>query len=63
MESMFARGTERWNAEVGGSCIPVSYDALSQAVTVSAPDRDNVYFVAPGRFPSVDKHRIRRYSH
>ncbi|XP_012268511.2 laminin subunit gamma-1 [Athalia rosae] len=50
VESMFARGTERWTAEVAGNHIPLSYDSLTQAITVNAPDRDNVYFVAPDRF-------------
>ncbi|XP_015116033.1 laminin subunit gamma-1 [Diachasma alloeum] len=50
IESMFVRGNERWSANVVGSTLPLHYDAVTQTVQVSAPDRDNVYFVAPDRF-------------
>lgn len=50
IESMFARGTERWTAEVAGNKLPLNYDSLTQTVTVASPDRENVYFVAPDRF-------------
>lgn len=50
VESTFVRGTERWAAIAGGANTPVVYDALSQAVTVVAPDREPAYFVAPGEF-------------
>lgn len=51
IESAFVRGNERWVAGVAtGTPIPLNYDALTQTVSVSAPDRDNVYFLAPERF-------------
>ncbi|XP_034942261.1 laminin subunit gamma-1 [Chelonus insularis] len=50
IESMFVRGNERWSANVAGNTLPLHYDAVTQTVSVSAPDRDNVYFVAPDRF-------------
>ncbi|KAG7211484.1 hypothetical protein KM043_010758 [Ampulex compressa] len=49
-ESMFVRGNERWTATVAGNPIPLHYDALTQTVSVTALDRDNVYFMAPDRF-------------
>lgn len=45
---MFARGTERWGAEVGNSRLSLGYDSLTQSISVTAPERENVYFVAPG---------------
>ncbi|XP_014218984.1 laminin subunit gamma-1 isoform X2 [Copidosoma floridanum] len=50
VESTFVRGNERWSASVAGNTVPVTYDALTQSITASASDRDNVYFVAPERF-------------
>ncbi|KAK0177645.1 hypothetical protein PV328_001679 [Microctonus aethiopoides] len=50
IESMFVRGNERWSANVAGNNLPLQYDAVTQTVSVNAPDRDNVYFVAPDRF-------------
>ena len=51
IESAFVRGNERWTAGVStGTPIPLVYDALTQTISVSAPDRDNVYFLAPGQF-------------
>lgn len=50
IESMFVRGNERWSASVAGNPIPLHYDALTQTVSVTALDRDNVYFLAPDKF-------------
>ncbi|XP_051161958.1 laminin subunit gamma-1 [Leptopilina boulardi] len=51
IESNFVRGNERWTASVAtGTPIPLNYDALTQTIAVNAPDRDNVYFLAPERF-------------
>ncbi|KAH0534833.1 laminin subunit gamma-1 [Cotesia glomerata] len=50
IESMFVRGNERWSANVVGNNISLHYDAVTQTISVAAPDRDNVYFVAPDRF-------------
>lgn len=48
IENMFVRGNERWSASVAGNPIPLYYDALTQTISVTALDRDNVYFLAPG---------------
>ncbi|XP_031846744.1 laminin subunit gamma-1 isoform X2 [Nomia melanderi] len=50
IESMFVRGTERWSATVAGNTVPLHYDHFTQTISVTALDRDNVYFVAPDRF-------------
>lgn len=50
IENMFVRGNERWTASVAGNPIPLHYDALTQTISVTALDRDNVYFLAPDRF-------------
>lgn len=50
IESMFVRGMERWSASVAGNPISLHYDALTQTISVTALDRDNVYFLAPDRF-------------
>ncbi|KAJ8665186.1 hypothetical protein QAD02_006848 [Eretmocerus hayati] len=50
IESPFVRGNERWSASIAGSSVPVTYDALNQAISVATQDRDNVYFVAPDRY-------------
>ncbi|XP_076636198.1 laminin subunit gamma-1 isoform X1 [Colletes latitarsis] len=50
IESMFVRAAERWTATVAGNSIPLHYDPLTQTVSATALDRDNVYFVAPDRF-------------
>ncbi|EFN65099.1 Laminin subunit gamma-1 [Camponotus floridanus] len=50
IENMFVRGNERWSASVAGNPIPLHYDALTQTISVTALDRDNVYFLAPDRF-------------
>ncbi|KAH0945533.1 hypothetical protein HN011_010340 [Eciton burchellii] len=50
IESMFVRGNERWSSSVAGNLIPLHYDALTQTISVTALDRDNVYFLAPDRF-------------
>ncbi|XP_067003262.1 laminin subunit gamma-1 [Anabrus simplex] len=51
IESIFARGTERWNAQTyNGAEAPVMFNSLTQVIGVSAPGRDPVYFVAPDRF-------------
>ncbi|XP_001604560.2 laminin subunit gamma-1 [Nasonia vitripennis] len=50
IESSFVRGNERWSANVAGKAMPVTYDSISQSISATAADRDNVYFVAPDRF-------------
>ncbi|XP_058793265.1 laminin subunit gamma-1 [Phymastichus coffea] len=50
VETAFVRGTDKWSANVAGNNVPVQYDSIAQAITVTAPDRDNVYFLAPERF-------------
>ncbi|XP_076248690.1 laminin subunit gamma-1 [Calliopsis andreniformis] len=50
IESMFVRAGERWTATVAGNPMPLHYDPLTQTISVTAIDRDNVYFVAPDRF-------------
>lgn len=50
IESMFVRAAERWTATVAGNPIPLHYDPLTQTISATALDRDNVYFVAPERF-------------
>lgn len=47
IESMFVRGAERWKATVAGNPIRLQYDPLTQTISATALDRDNVYFVAP----------------
>lgn len=49
IESMFVRGTERWKATVAGNPIPLHYDPLTQTIYATALDRDNAYFIAPGK--------------
>lgn len=44
------RGSERWSASVAGNPIPLHYDALTQTISATALDRDNVYFLAPDKF-------------
>ena len=50
LESIFARGNERWTAEeaYGRVGVPVQYNAVTQNIGVSAPGREPVYFLAPG---------------
>lgn len=50
IESMFVRGAERWRATVAGNSIPLHYDPLTQTIYATALDRDNVYFIAPGKY-------------
>ncbi|XP_033323034.2 laminin subunit gamma-1 isoform X1 [Megalopta genalis] len=50
IESMFVRGPERWTATIAGNTIPLHYDPLTQTISATALDRDNVYFLAPDRF-------------
>lgn len=50
IESMFVRGAERWKATVAGNPIRLQYDPLTQTISATALDRDNVYFVAPGKY-------------
>ena len=49
LESTFARGPERWEAEeqYGREKIPVQYNAVTQNIAASSPGRDAVYFLAP----------------
>ena len=48
IESTFVRSNERWSASVLGNNVPATYDPVSQSIAVTATDRDNVYFEAPG---------------
>lgn len=51
IESSFARGNEKWTAEdAERRLIPLSYNALTQTVSVSQPDGGPVYFMSPPRF-------------
>ncbi|XP_066585793.1 laminin subunit gamma-1 [Prorops nasuta] len=50
IESTFVRGNERWTASIAGNSIPIHHDALTQTISATALDRDNVYFIAPERF-------------
>ncbi|ODN05380.1 Laminin subunit gamma-1 [Orchesella cincta] len=50
LESMFARGNERWAAEEYGRTVPLQYNAFTQNIGVTAPGRAPVFFVAPDRF-------------
>lgn len=53
IESGFVRGEERWGAvESTGRSVPVNYNAVTQSLAVSAPGRDKVYFLAPGKCSS-----------
>lgn len=49
IESIFVRGVEKWKATVGDRNVPIHFDSISQSIVVTAPDRDNVYFEAPGK--------------
>ena len=54
IESTFARGTERWSGlDYAGNSVPIQYNGITQAIGVSAPGRDRVYFVAPGNLKEV----------
>lgn len=44
------RAAERWTATVAGNPIPLHYDPHTQTISATALDRDNVYFVAPGKY-------------
>jgi len=49
IESIFARGNERWSAQdYRGHTLDIQYNGITQAVGVSAPGREALYFVAPG---------------
>ncbi|XP_014222768.1 laminin subunit gamma-1 isoform X2 [Trichogramma pretiosum] len=50
VESTFVRGAEKWAASIYDRPAALNYDPISQSVTVSAKDRDSVYFLAPERF-------------
>ncbi|XP_065163974.1 laminin subunit gamma-1 isoform X1 [Atheta coriaria] len=51
IESMFTKGNERWRAmNVYNTTIDMQYNALSHSIGVSAPDNQDVYFVAPEKF-------------
>ncbi|KAF4517691.1 hypothetical protein B566_EDAN016517 [Ephemera danica] len=51
IENNFARGAERWTAqEANGRSISMNFNGITQAIGVSAPGRDPVYFVAPDRY-------------
>lgn len=46
---MFARNNERWNAEdAHHNPVSMQYNGVIQAIGVSAPARDAIYFLAPG---------------
>lgn len=51
MESVFARGSEKWTAEdTHGTPIPSEYNSITQTIGVSAPSNQPIYFVAPGKY-------------
>ena len=55
---MFVRGAERWTATVAGNLIPLHYDPVTQTISATALDRDNVYFVSPGKYKRAMKGHI-----
>ncbi|XP_039287282.1 laminin subunit gamma-1 [Nilaparvata lugens] len=51
IESNFGRHAERWSAkDVQNNNVSVNYLSETQVISVTAPDRDSVYFIAPDRF-------------
>ncbi|RZF38368.1 hypothetical protein LSTR_LSTR009263 [Laodelphax striatellus] len=51
IESNFGRHAERWTAkDVQNNNVSVQYLSETQVISVTAPDRDSVYFIAPDRF-------------
>ncbi|XP_034232146.1 laminin subunit gamma-1 isoform X2 [Thrips palmi] len=51
MESVFARGNEKWTAEdTRGTPIPSEYNSITQTIGVKAPSDQPVYFIAPDKF-------------
>jgi hypothetical protein len=49
IESIFARGNERWSAQdYRGNSVSTQYNGITQVIGVLAPGREPVYFVAPG---------------
>uniref|UniRef100_A0A1B6D2A0 Laminin subunit gamma-1 n=1 Tax=Clastoptera arizonana TaxID=38151 RepID=A0A1B6D2A0_9HEMI len=51
IESMFARNNERWHGEdLQSHDIPMQYNGLTQTISLSAPGREAIYFLAPDRF-------------
>lgn len=52
---MFARNNERWSAQdYSGNPLKMQYHSITQAIGVSAPGREAIYFVAPGKQTAVD---------
>ncbi|GFG33810.1 hypothetical protein Cfor_03510 [Coptotermes formosanus] len=51
IESIFARGNERWSAQdYRGNPLSIQYNGITQVIGVLATGREAVYFVAPDRF-------------
>lgn len=51
IESMFARNGERWTAHTKlQKPVAIQYDSLTQVISVTSPDKEAVYFLAPERF-------------
>lgn len=50
IESVFARGNERWNGtdKYGRTVLPV-HSPFKQSLEISSPSKDPVYFLAPGK--------------
>lgn len=51
IESMFGRHNERWTAEDSHHRnLSMQYISQTQVISVTAPDNDDAYFLAPGWF-------------
>ncbi|XP_046391414.1 laminin subunit gamma-1 isoform X2 [Ischnura elegans] len=51
IESFFTRGLEHWTAEdYAERDMKLQYNGVTQAISVSSPSRDPVYFLAPERY-------------
>lgn len=51
IESIFARGNERWRAQdYSGKDFPLRFNSVTQVIDVEAPYNNPVYFIAPDLF-------------
>ncbi|GLH05167.1 Netrin-A [Gryllus bimaculatus] len=51
IESIFARGTERWKSQdYHGKDVPLAFNSVTQVIGVKAPYKHPIYFVAPDVF-------------
>lgn len=49
---MFARNNERWHSEDSQKNeVPMQYNGLTQVISLSAPGKEPIYFLAPGKNP------------